>query len=131
MAIICDRCGKVITTIYFIRKDHFSFCSYRCYKSARDLARSDYIINRKRIGHDLLGIKTNRKRRGSFLPEGDISGSSMVRATNYERMGEYQKAINCWKRILILHDEDNAIAHRANRRIRDLQDKLQRNSFIK
>ena len=79
---------------------------------------------KKEIGKDLLGTGANPKRANSFLREGDVTGNSMVRATSFERVGEYKKAINCWKRILILHDDDKAIIERANSRIKTLERKL-------
>jgi hypothetical protein len=124
MAILCDSCGKVITTIYLIRKDNLSFCSYRCYKNITNQNGVDYIIQKKVIGHDLLGITSAVKRNDAFLKKGDVTGNSMVQATSFERIGEFKKAINCWKRILILHDDDKTIVERANSRIKTLERKL-------
>ena len=84
----------------------------------------DYATHKKGVGQKLLGIRSNVKRENAFLPDGDISGNSMARATSFERVGEYKKAINCWKRIQILHDDDKTIIKRAKKRIKTLERKL-------
>jgi len=101
-----------------------SYCSYKCYKKTEITDEIDYISQKKSAGKDLLGIKSSTKSNNAFLNEGDVTGNSMVKAAGYERLGEYKKAINCWKRILLLHDNDRIITERASKRIKSLQIKL-------
>jgi hypothetical protein len=124
MALICDCCGKIISTIHFIRKDLLSFCSYRCFKNVYKIEDEDYYLQKKRIGRDLLGIKSNIKKKEAFLPDGAVTSHSMVWAAGYERAGDFKKAINCWKRIQILHSDDKTIIARAKNRIDVLEQKL-------
>jgi len=124
MAIFCDNCGNVISTIYLIRKDNLTFCSYRCYKCGIKDKDLDFLLHKKKVEKELLGIKEGMKDNKGLLDDGDISSNTMVWAASFERQGEYKKAINCWKRILLLHRNDVKIVERAERRIKILERKL-------
>jgi hypothetical protein len=124
MAILCDACGKVISTIYHIHIEDMFFCSYRCFKTTNKCEDIDYSAHKREVSQVILGVDSNIKDKNVFLQENDASGSSMVRATSFERTGEFKKAINCWKRILILHSDDEVVTQRANDRIKTLERKL-------
>jgi len=126
VALYCEFCHRRIRDQKKMVVDAgYAFCSEDCHCRAIVLFEEDVreSIRRSEIEKKLMGTEKEPPRGFASLPPGDAGRATMLIAALYERKGDYNKAIVCWKKIALLHKDNLAIRRRALKRINDLKRK--------